>query len=265
MSKAVVSQGFVRNSTRIRMQMAKLRKEVTFKNLHNLRVSVKKMDALLVWYLCFMEPADALQLTNWFAKLRPLYKKVGKIRSLQIILKDGAKLKIWDDCPQLGEGLQLQAQTRNDKLRLFLKKYRFPTIGKLAVLLEKYDQLPASRLYLARYGLLVRQQNEATAILSMPANEHWHAARRLLKLNYYVAKTSKIDKADFSPSIVALWSDLGELLGKWHDWQCFVQLLDPLSSAESAKQTVAVQADFYVNAVSVKAESLDGPQPPNIR
>lgn len=257
MSKALVSQGFVRNSTRIRQQLAKLRKEVTFKNLHNLRVSVKKMDALLVWYLCFMEPADALLLTNWFAKLRPLYKKVGKIRSLQIILKDGAKLKVWDNCPQLGEELQFQAQTRNDKLKSFLKKYRFPSVGKLAVLLEKYDQLPATRLHLARYGLLVRQQNEAVAILSMPANDHWHAARRLLKLNYYVAKSAPSASVDVPSNIVLLWSDMGDLLGRWHDWQCFQSLIEPMEGMQEIKASIQNQVAFCEQTIGIKTEMLD--------
>jgi CHAD domain-containing protein len=221
MAQQLASQLFLVQSNRIRRQLGKLRKHASPLNLHRIRVAVKKMDTLVVCYICFLQPAHAEVFANWFAKLRPLYKKVGRIRSLQLFLLSGERIGLWDKQPDAKTFLSDELHRKSEQLGGFLRTFRYPSHRKLTAVLEKYNSYHAPHLGLIAQDLTIRQQREAMAILSLPPNEQWHAARRLLKSNYLLSRMLSSANIPFDAAMETVWAQLGESIGEWHDWQTF--------------------------------------------
>jgi hypothetical protein len=219
MAQQLVSQLFLHQANRIRQLLRKLRKHASPLNVHKIRVAIKKMDTLVVWYICFLQPAHAEVFANWFAKLRPLYKKAGQIRSLQLFILNGERVGLWDKQPDSKAFLCDALHRKSEKLGGFLRAFRYPSHRKLTAVLEKYNAYNAPRLGLIAQELTIRQQREAMAILSLPANEQWHAARRLLKSNFLLSRMLSSVNIPFDAAKEPVWAQLGESIGEWHDWQ----------------------------------------------
>jgi hypothetical protein len=221
MAQQLVSQLFLHQANRIRQLLGKLRKHASPLNVHKIRVAVKKMDTLVVWYICFLQPAHAEVFANWFAKLRPLYKKVGRLRSLQLFLLSAETIGLWDKQPNSKVFLSEELHRKSEKLGGFLRAFRYPSHRKVTAVFEKYNAYNAPRLGLIAQELTIRQQREAMAILSLPPNEQWHAARRLLKSNFLLSRMLSSAKIPFDATMEPVWAQLGECIGEWHDWQVF--------------------------------------------
>lgn len=256
MSKKIVSQGFALRCERVHLHIKKVRKHGTHGNLHDLRVAIKQMDALYLWYLCFLEAPDAQYLTDWFDKLRPLYKKAGRLRTAQLLLKNGEKTGVWDVYPQAGAELRNNVVVMASKLTAFLKKYRFPSGNRVVQTLEKYNGMPAARLAEVRLALAYRHQQEALDFLETPPGELWHAARRFFKANYLLMQPFAGVKGNVLPYVVGQWADIEEDLGKWHDWTGLAGYLQPLIGDLETARLVGSKIRFYEQAVALKIGNL---------
>ena len=210
----------------LRVYVKASRKGISIGNLHDLRVAYKKMDTLMIWALTLMSPADAALFSSWFAKLKSLYKKAGKVRTAQLMLRTGAKNGLWEISPNVEKHLLEKLEKHTQVYSSYVDKFRFPSSKKVYNAIVRYDSLTSFKLNACRRDLIACQLYEARVSLASASGEHWHYARRLLKSSVYLMTIGKkVGDRVFSISELENWSRLEAVLGKWHDWEMLHRFL----------------------------------------
>ena len=213
----MISESFIKLHGQIHHQLKLVRRRGRGKDLHAFRIACKELDAFRQWCSCFMSPGDAALLDRWFYRIRPLYKRIGKLRAAKLMLKMGSELGFSEKMPETEISLLKTVESAQEHLKAFLKWFRLLPVKKLTKIFQQYDSLPDSLLLAERNKLVQRHHDEALEALCSEPGDHWHDARRLLRLNHFLMQLPAKDLPVVEPGLSEKWAVLAEDLGNWHD------------------------------------------------
>lgn len=193
-------------------------------DLHQFRVQVKKIKALLTLYAC--KPENKGLLTQ-LKPVKRVFKKAGEIRNAYINLKLAKKYQL--DNPEFN---QQQQQLLDKGLERFKKKgsKHLKSLKKTHIVLQNNIHPLPNKTVRGFY------QHKLTGIESFFArptfDEHLHNARKNIKLltyNHQAAAKALKNKVAVKQSYL---DQLQEMIGNWHDHNLAIETLSGKGSAE---------------------------------
>jgi hypothetical protein len=194
-------------------------------DIHDYRRVYMQMEAFCMWCKGFIKEPDGTKLERWLSKQKTLYKKTGKIRTVQLILKAGGKLNIWHEIPHVKAELKHSRKVLIKEFASLLKKSRKSSSNKILKILKQYDTFPESLLVENILQFIDGNRRKAIEKLKLAPDIPWHEARLLIRTNFYLIKLIKLPDKDFSDNTFLDEKKLIKDLGMWHEWLVFNQYL----------------------------------------
>lgn len=188
--------------------------------IHQLRVSLKRLYAIKSFFLHDVNPLGQAQIENYFEPLRAVYKAVGKVRNIQVILDLAFNSSSVTPPTEIGSQFQMLIAQRLEKFQFLSKTIKLPSQKEFAHQFKKYIKL----FYKHDEGKLERFIEENYQVAKFYINgthpgELWHDSRTLIKQNYLLMQlAASIDPTRFNEKSVQHYRSLEQVLGEWHDW-----------------------------------------------
>ena len=192
--------------------------------LHQFRVQVKKLKALITLYACEKGNKNLLK---HFKPVQNIFKKAGTIRNAYINLKLGQKYQLND------EGFnQHQQQLLNNGSEVFKKKGSkyLKGIKKARMVLQNNIHLLHNKTIRNFYQDKLAKTD--TFFKNPTFNEELHTARKNIKLMIY---NQKIAAPALQNKVHLNYTYLDELqnnIGEWHDHNLAMEMLIDIGKAE---------------------------------
>ena len=215
-----IENRFHKLSHRYLSNCATIQKRVTKKSVHSLRVSAKRIKALLL----FTESAsdNNLEVRSEFKKLKKIFKKAGVVRNRHIqieLLKQYQQKKIL-------KILQKEDKTEKKELRKAISDSRpdqiLPSIGEQIKRADRLDQKELFQHALPFTELLLEDA------LRKANTKEYHKARIRLKTMHHVLEI--FQRQQKAKDIINMIEPLETELGDWHDRLILLELLIKMSA-----------------------------------
>jgi predicted RNase H-like nuclease (RuvC/YqgF family) len=240
---------FEKRKSNIIALLEKPRSEYVPATFHELRVEIKKLNALLhLVEFC----ANAFERKKIFEPFKTIFRQAGKVRELQLeeaILKKHFSRHSLSDYRNDLKQQQHREQDEffsmvNDKFISRLEK----KFHKIVPFLEEVNKKKADR-YLEERENTIKELTVHDTLQS----EQAHELRKQLKTLNYNRKSLSGDKQ----STAHLKSDtISELLGKWHDYQVMSGHLEKVISTGGVNQEEMKQLDSIKEKINSQSERI---------
>ncbi len=214
--------------------LKKNRKKPTMEGIHQLRVQVKRLRAILE--VIELTSLGAFHKRKHFNHLRPLFKKAGVVRELQINLKLIKKLPK-NQVRGFKKHLLKQLQSSKKTLRITTQKFDLKKLKKLNQQLYRKYIVFQNKKYTTEY--LESKINAIHQIKNQKLTTHQlHQIRRLIKSIKEILKmhTSDLDPQDFNLSVDSL-QEIETDLGNWHDAVVLLEFMNKYNLKAKKNQT----------------------------
>jgi hypothetical protein len=221
----ILSRDFNLLHLRLQKRLNRLCQNGNAADIHDYRSVYMQMEAFCMWCMGFMKEPDGTKLERWLSKQKTLYKKTGKIRTVQLMLKAGGKLDIWHEIPHIEAELKHSRKVLIKEFASLLKKSRKSSSHKILKIFTQYDTYPESLLVENILQFIEGNRRKAMEKLKFEPDIPWHEARLLIRTNYYLIKLTKLPDKDFSDDMFLGDKKLIKDLGVWHEWLVFHQYL----------------------------------------
>ncbi|MGI4022111.1 MAG: CHAD domain-containing protein [Janthinobacterium lividum] len=195
--------------------------------LHQFRVQVKKLKAMLTLYACEKESKNLLK---HFKPVKEVFAKAGDIRNAHINLKLGQKYQLQEETFH-----QQQQHLLESSLADFKKKSSkyLKTVKKVKIALQHDTHQLYNKTVLKFYR---HKLVEIEAFFVDPTfDEELHTARKNIKLlnyNYKIAAPALKNKLQLNLNYL---DELQNSIGEWHDHNLTIELLTETGNAAVTK------------------------------
>lgn len=191
------------------------------RNIHALRVSIKRLHALL-HFAEFISP-ETVHAKKTYKKIKPLFTEAGKLRTLHThlaLLKEIKKQndRVGSEIKKRKEKMYRQAADLEKEL------YRFPFKKKKAQLKTVFRHirsLDEKQLLKRAFAFIALKFRSA---LKFADKKDFHGARKELKQAHYVLELFPFHKS--ASALLVLIDPLEKKAGRWHDIRDILRCTD---------------------------------------
>ena len=217
--KASVIHRFKKPLATFQDSFSNAQKKRSEKNVHALRVSIKRIHALLR-FAAFISP-NTVNAKKTYKKWKGLFTEAGKLRTLHIHIALLAESKMNGSITAEIKNLERKAREQRGKVKKELQS--FNSSKRLRQLKEIVRQVFAheEQLQAKTLAFAVMKFKQARECAH---EKDFHGARKALKHAHYVLELFPSDK--YASALLAAIDPIEKKAGRWQDIRSFLQLLD---------------------------------------
>jgi CHAD domain-containing protein len=233
----------------------KLKKTITIKAVHDIRVCIKKMKAYRNLFYLLNEDESRIK----FKQTNKLFDVLGKLRNIHICLEliaDHEKKGDNNNCPDLRDFLNGKIKQAKSWSKRSIKNYNEKELSEFELLLAAMQTNNQEESIESKINSKLKELEEMT---SQP-----HEIRRGLKKVSYWIKTLPEEQADQNYKTEKL-NDVTDQLGAWQDHEVLLKEIRYFtkeflpSSSDENKRLKALQKIIKEKKQSLTDEALNKP------
>ncbi len=235
-------------------------KELNSEAIHDFRVAYKQLDSIVAFLNYSLTDKDISSIQNWLQQLNTIYRKGGKARNYNVVLKIGTQLKIWEILPKTEIELLAKSKIHQEAFYQAVNNFKLPRKQIITAQIKQLEQNKNTPSLITSF--IDQNIHHAILILEQNPSEEWHKARKLIKHSFLLLEGLKNNKPLlFSDQLQILCGILEHDLGKWHDYIVFTKVLQKLSIEtdqlfEDIFTLVKNETEQYQQKISVRIPLL---------
>lgn len=214
--------------------LATPRSRYTKLTFHNLRIELKKLNALFE-ILGYCSPE--FKRKGYFKPFKILFKQAGKVRELQITEALLNQHVAEDSLTQFGQYITMQMQKAEDVFFSLTTKSKRAKLKKQLQKTEPFT-LQAKRKKILNYLEKERKKIENLMTAENIPTELVHTLRKRIKTYNYNRRI--LEKSDLSKKIFST-DHLSDLLGQWHDLRITLGYIQSMKKSAVVKPEESAQ------------------------